>query len=110
VDTVRGYEQNQFVTDEALQATAELRLPFIKMGDRDVLTLAPFFDAGYAWNRDNSTQTPELISGAGCGLLLHPTETISASVYYGYPFKHFPHDEDDLQDMGIYFDVTVLAF
>jgi hemolysin activation/secretion protein len=110
VDTVRGYEQNEFVTDEALQATAELRFPFVKTGDRDVLTLAPFFDSGYAWNRDNSTQTPELISGTGCGLLFHPTDTISASIYYGYPLKHFPHDEDDLQDMGIYFDVTVLAF
>jgi hemolysin activation/secretion protein len=110
VDTVRGYEQNQFVTDEAVQATAELRIPVVKANNLDALTFAPFFDSGYAWNRENSTQTPELISGVGCGLLFHPTEQINASVYYGYPLKRFSHNEDDLQDMGIYFDVSILAF
>jgi len=98
------------VTDEAVQASAEVRIPVFKSNARAVLTLSPFFDSGYAWNRDNRAQTPELISGIGCGMTCNPSDQINATVYYGYPLKHFAHNEDDLQDMGIYFDVMVRAF
>jgi hemolysin activation/secretion protein len=110
VNTVRGYEENQLVTDNAVQASAELRVPIIKSAGADWLTVVPFFDSGYAWNRDNRTQTPELIGSVGAGLVFTPDPRVRASVFYGYRLKQFTHNEDDLQDMGIEFDVTILAF
>jgi len=110
VNTVRGYEENQLTTDEALQASAELRVPVFRANGQDALTVIPFFDAGYAWNRDNSTQEPQFISSVGAGLVFTPDPRIHASIYYGYRLKQFSHTDDDLQDMGIQFDVTILAF
>jgi hemolysin activation/secretion protein len=123
LDTVRGYEENQFVTDEAVQGSAELSVPIAnkpyKESSKDndaLLAVVPFFDAGYAWNRDNRTQTPTFIDSVGAGLVLTPDVPIcgdradaglQASVYYGYRLKQLSHDEDDLQDMGIDFEVTV---
>ena len=79
------------------------------MSERDVLTLIPFIDAGYAWNRSNDVE-PNLISSVGVGMNFSPTDQINASVFYGYRLKQFDHEGHDLQDMGIHFDVTVLAF
>jgi hemolysin activation/secretion protein len=110
LNTVRGYEENQLVTDEAVNASAELRVPVVKFNSQDMLTVVPFYDAGYAWNRDNRTQTPTFIDSVGAGLVFTPDPRIRASIYYGYRLKQFSHDEDDLQDMGIEFDVTILAF
>jgi hemolysin activation/secretion protein len=110
VDTVRGYRENQLVTDMAVQASVELQIPVVKSRQRDVLSVIPFFDSGYAWNRDNSTATPELISSVGAGLGFTPTDQFNARIYYGYRLKQFSHSSDDLQDMGIYFDVTVFCF
>ena len=109
VNTVRGYEENQVVRDMAVQASAELRMPIAKSNNLDILTVVPFFDSGYAWNRDND-QKPYLLSSVGVGLIFSPRENITASIYYGYRLKQFPHPTDDLQDLGISFDVTVLAF
>jgi hemolysin activation/secretion protein len=110
VDTVRGYRENQLVTDMAAQASAELQIPIAKSHQRDILTVIPFFDTGYAWNRDNSTTAPEYISSVGAGMAFTPNEHINARVYYGYRLKQFSHTGNDLQDMGIHFDVTILGF
>ena len=110
IDTVRGYRENQLVTDMAVQASVELQIPLMRLRQRDILSVIPFFDSGYAWNRDNSTATPELISSVGMGLGFTPCDQFSARVFYGYRLKQFSHSTDDLQDMGIHFDITVYAF
>jgi hemolysin activation/secretion protein len=110
MNTVRGYRENQLVTDMAVQASAELQIPVVKSHQKDILSVVPFFDSGYAWNRDNSTTPPALISSVGAGLIFAPTDRVNAQVYWGYRLKHFSHTGHDLQDMGIHFDVTILGF
>lgn len=109
VDTVRGYRENQLVTDNAVNAGAELRMPLFEADGHPTLSLIPFVDSGYAWNVRNTIQ-PQLISSAGLGLAYTPNDRINARIYWGAPSKHFSHATDDLQDMGFHFDVTILAF
>jgi hemolysin activation/secretion protein len=110
MDTVRGYRQDQLVSDNALTGSLEIRIPIIQKSHQDVLDIAPFFDAGYAWNARNYSMEPELISSPGVGLLLNLGEHVNAAVYYGYALKHFPQTSHDLQDSGIDFTVTLSAF
>lgn len=109
VDTVRGYRENQLVMDNAVDATAEVRLPVTESDGHPALLLIPFLDSGYAWDARNTVE-PELISSVGLGLAYTPNDHVDARIYWGIPFKHFSHATDDLQDMGLHFSVTLWAF
>ena len=111
MDTVRGYRENQLVRDNAVVGTAELRIPLIRKADRSVLDFAPFFDVGYGWN-DIGEPDDELISSAGIGFLWNPNKHVSGQIYWGFPFRKFEDesDDEDLQDWGIHFSLTVFAF
>ncbi|MGL6340276.1 MAG: ShlB/FhaC/HecB family hemolysin secretion/activation protein, partial [Waterburya sp.] len=50
VSTVRGYEENQLVTDNGVLGTLELRIPVTK--NPSTLQLNPFFEFGTGWNND----------------------------------------------------------
>jgi hemolysin activation/secretion protein len=109
VDTVRGYRENQLVRDQAICATAEVRIPIIRKNDRSVLDFAVFADAGWAKNNDipgNPTLPDQFISSAGLGVLWNPVHNFSMTVYWGIPFKHFDQNADNLQDMGIHFNLV----
>lgn len=110
MDTVRGYRENQLVRDEAIIATIEYRLPILHRAGQSILELAPFVDAGYA--RDVHELIPnetDFISSVGIGLLFHPSEKFSATIYYGYGFEDFGTDSD-LQDIAIHFDLIYQPF
>lgn len=65
--TVRGWRENRLVRDNAQVLSAELHWPLWRDdGAAAWLTLAPFVDAGGAWNRG---QAHERLSSAGIGLL-----------------------------------------
>lgn len=108
IDTVRGYRENQLVRDNGVVSSLELRVPVIQISGRDVLTLVPFTDVGYGWNKKNIPEA-ELLSTVGVGLVFTPTDNITARIYYGCPFKHFDQPQHDLQDVSVHFDVTVFA-
>lgn len=112
MDTVRGYRENTLVRDNGIVATAELRLPLLsrQAGQIPVLTLAPFVDAGYGFNRDQRPVGEFLIS-VGAGLIFTPSDHVDARVYYGQKLNDIVDDGDDnLQDMGIHFSVEIRAF
>lgn len=51
VDTVRGYRQNQFVADNGITGSLEIRFPIVKdPGGFGTIQIAPFFDFGKVWN------------------------------------------------------------
>jgi hemolysin activation/secretion protein len=112
IDTVRGYRENQLVRDQAVVATAEVRIPVIRKNDRSVLDFAVFADASWASDNEipnNPTLPDQFLSSAGIGLLLNPTHNPSFTIYYGVPFKHFRYNEDNLQDYGIHFTLVATA-
>lgn len=110
LDSVRGYRENQLVRDQAIVATIEYRFPIWRRAGQSILELAPFIDLGYA--RDVHELNPndtDFISSAGIGVLFHPSEKFSATIYYGYAFKDFG-TTSDLQDIGIHFDLIYQPF
>jgi hemolysin activation/secretion protein len=108
--TVRGYLENQLVRDKGVAGTIEFRVPVLynKSGN-PMAQLAPFFDAGGAWNVGGSTD-PKTIYSAGIGLLLNPCKYFSGQIYWGYRFRDIDMPENNLQDQGITFQVNVNVF
>jgi hemolysin activation/secretion protein len=110
-DTVRGYRENRVVADNGVSATAEVQIPLLRKSERNIVTLAPFFDCGYAGDNSSPSATKsEFISSVGVGILLNPTPRVSLQLYYGFPFKHFDNSDPDIQDYGLHFDMLVTAF
>ena len=109
VDTVRGYPENEVVTDNGVVGSVEMQIPIIQRQDRDVLQLVPFFDIGYGQNV-HSPSDAKLLSSIGIGFLYNPSSHLSAYLYYGIPFNGFPRTNTDAQDYGIHFGLTLCAF
>jgi len=109
-DSVRGYRENQVVRDNAVVLSLEVRLPLLYDAQgRPTLQLAPFADYGYAWNAKSGIRDLG-IGSVGAGIIFQPTSQINLQLYCGHPFRDFDDDENDLQDIGIHFKLTVLAF
>jgi hemolysin activation/secretion protein len=52
IDSVRGYRQDALLTDNGIFASAEVRIPILRLPKMDgLLQIAPFFDIGHGWNR-----------------------------------------------------------
>jgi hemolysin activation/secretion protein len=110
-DTVRGYLENQLVRDRGVVASAEFRVPvlFNKAG-AGIVSLAPFFDFGGAWNVGGSSD-PTTISSLGMGLLVTPNKHISAQLYWGYRLRDIVKpDNAGAQGAGISFRINIEAF
>jgi hemolysin activation/secretion protein len=107
--TVRGYRENEFVRDNGLVASFELRVPVWR--DRHgsaMIQLAPFVDYGRSWNEQSND--PETLASAGVGLLLSPLKWLRGEIYWGGRLKSVPKAGGDLQDHGVNFSLTVTAF
>jgi hemolysin activation/secretion protein len=107
--SVRGYRENQLVRDRGVLGSVELRLPVVanKAGS-PVVQLAPFFDFGAGWNVDSSPK-PRTLTSAGIGLLLTPHRRVNAQLYWGHAFRDVKTANNDPQDAGFHFRVTVEA-
>ncbi len=112
ISTVRGYRENQLVRDKAIVGSAELRVPVWSRGNgRPILQLAAFYDIGAGGNVGEKTPDPQVIHSAGAGLIFTPNERINAEIYWAHRFIEIESiASDDLQDSGVHFRVTVLAF
>jgi len=81
--TVRGYRENQYVRDNGLIASVEVRIPIWRdRNGRTIAQLAPFFDYGRSWNNENITHKEELAS-VGVGIRLSPWDWLHGELYWG---------------------------
>lgn len=110
---VRGYRENELVRDKGYLVSAEIRYPLFDNGDDGFpgkLSLAPFVDYGAAWNRGFGEYLRELCS-VGTGLIWMPFRRVYAEIYYAHALtKKFPQPQEDLQDKGIHFNISIAAF
>ena len=111
-DSVRGYRKNQLVKDNALVASAELRIPLgrvsipgFSQGPEGQLIFAPFFDFGWAEDVEKRDTDPDAIYSLGAGLRWDPFPGLHAHVYYGYGFQSMENISRDLQDEGVCFQI-----
>jgi len=111
-DTVRGYRQDALLTDSGVYASAEIRVPVLRVRDwQALLYLVPFLDFGTGWNADPSTN-PEVdtIVGGGIGLLWEMGDDLTARVDWGIPLVSVDSRERTWQENGVYFSVQYSPF
>ncbi len=112
-DTVRGYRENQIIRDNGLVSNIELHIPLLHgKGGYSMLDLVPFYDLGYGWNQNQPNGQPgsAVIHSVGVGLQYTPNRHVNAQLFYGYALRDRPERERNLQDVGIHFNVLILAF
>ena len=109
--SVRGYRQNVLVGDNGFRFLIEDRITIVKNeADQPVFVVAPFFNMGAVWNKDNNPNTvPEdnFIAALGLGLLWEPVQGLNLRLDYAPPLIDLENDNGyDIQDDGLHFSAS----
>ncbi len=105
--SVRGYRENQFVRDDGVVASLELRWPVVRSGfGRPIVMLSPFIDAGRAWDRRRGRSEDEPIASSGLALAVSPIESLSAELSWGHRWRDVEPKGRGLQREGIFVEVV----
>lgn len=114
-DTVRGYRQDILLTDNGAFASAELRIPVLRVPEiSGVLQVTPFIDFGTGWNNGGdsaigSIGSNTLLSG-GLGLLWRQADYLTARLDWGIPFISVNSSRNTWQENGIHFSIVYSPF
>ena len=119
-DTVRGYRQDALLADSGIFASAELRYPILRTGDKKgVLQVTPFVDFGNVWNHPGSAalETNTLLS-TGLGLRWQYGDRWNARGGWGIPLIGIKSGDSlrdssasrSWQERGLYFSVEFKPF
>lgn len=109
--SVRGYRQDVLLTDNGALASAELRLPILRIPQwRSVLQLTPFVDAGTTWNSSGDSPNSSSLASVGLGLLWQQGDRFTARLDWGIPLVDVDSRRRTWQENGVYFSITVNAF
>lgn len=107
-NTVRGYRENRLVADKGVTGSMELRLPLYSAKSPAFdLQLAPFVDYGTVANNYLPDPEKKHIGSAGVGIIGSLTRRVLFDLYYGYPFQNFKDANDNIQDVGVHFKLSV---
>ncbi len=113
-DTVRGYRQNVFLSDNGAFASAEARFPIARWpGSDGLLQLAPFIDVGGVWNSSGNPDPepdPNILVSVGLGLRLRLGDRFSARFDWGIPLVDVISSDRTWQEEGLYFSVFYRVF
>ncbi len=112
--TVRGYRQNDLLTDSGLLASIEARLPIMRLPKvGGLLQVTPFLDTGYGWNVRGATPSNNTLVGIGTGLLWQQ-QNLSVRFDWGIPLTKsnaaINQGTATLQENGLYFSVNYSFF
>jgi hemolysin activation/secretion protein len=123
ISSVRGYLENQVLSDNGILASIEFRVPLWEDKDKNsIVSLAPFSDLGIGWDNvevgsvaaagtaGNLGRQGVIMPSVGIGLLVNPCKYVSGQIYYGYGInrRQVP-DGDSLQNQGVEFGLTFNA-
>jgi len=99
--SVRGYERNLLVRDQAAVASLEARWPMVR-GRRGRTLVEPlvFGDVGRAWNRARPTPGKRTLSSLGLGLRVHPVAGLVVDLEWAFPLRSVD-DGESLQAQGL---------
>lgn len=102
--SVRGYRENALVRDSGATGSIEFHLPLYQRVEPPLhLTLIPFFEAGYSWNRGRANVGEQTLLSAGVGGRAGLSRTLEVEVLWGGRLRPVDRvNEYDLQDDGIH--------
>ncbi len=111
INSVRGYRQDQLLTDQGLFASAELRVPVLRIPQlKTLLQVVPFIDVGVAGNRTATDPDPRVLAAAGLGLRLQVSDRVTARLEWGRPLVSVENKRRTWQEDGLYFSIVVNPF
>nr|MDJ0572214.1 ShlB/FhaC/HecB family hemolysin secretion/activation protein [Pleurocapsa sp. MO_192.B19] len=112
LSSVRGYRQDALLTDNGFFASAEVRLPILRVESvKGVLQVAPFVDFGIGWNSsDNPDPDPNSLVGVGLGLQWQMEDNFNARFDWGIPLTDVEDRDRTLQEDGLYFSINYSPF
>lgn len=110
--SVRGYRQDVLLTDNGAFASAEVRLPIVRVEQIDgVLQVVPFIDLGVGWNSSgNENPDPNTAIGVGLGFQWQMGDRVSARLDWGFPLIEIDSRDRTWQENGLYFSINVSPF
>ena len=108
IGTVRGYRQNQLVTDSGILGAVEVRLALLPDSNR--LQVVPFAEIGHGWNNETPDPTTATIASVGLGLRWAIRPDLAIGVDYGIPLIQVEDQGNSLQDNGLYFSLRYQPF
>lgn len=104
--SVRGYRRDISLSNSGFFASAELRIPVLRINKIDsILQLTPFFDLGLPWNKDDTAIDIDSLLSVGMGLNFKAGERFSARIDYGIPLINSNVNGSSLQENGITFSL-----
>jgi hemolysin activation/secretion protein len=109
--SIRGYRQDLLLADNGALASAELRLPILRIRQWEgILHLVPFVDVGTAWNNSGTNPDPNTLASVGLGLQLALGNVLQARLDWGIPLISVDSSERTLQEQGLVFSIIVNPF
>jgi hemolysin activation/secretion protein len=110
--TVRGYRQDFRTADNGFFASAELRVPILRIPQwATLLQLTPFADYGVVWNSSEFTaDDPSTLASVGIGSILSVGDRFSARLDWGIPLIDPQINQNTWQEQGIHFSVNYRLF
>jgi hemolysin activation/secretion protein len=108
VSTVRGYEENQLVTDSGVLGTLELNIPITN--NPNTLQLNPFIEFGTGWNNDEPNPEKSTIASVGLGVDWTIGGGLVFNADYGLPLVDVNNDGNSLQENGFHVSLRYQPF
>jgi hemolysin activation/secretion protein len=113
---VRGYRQDAVLGDNGLFASAELKIPVLRLYKdgqvNSVLQVAPFVDVGSAWKLSDTDDdsVPNTLAAVGLGLRFQISDRLQARLDWGIPLVSIENTRNTLQERGVYFSLFYRLF
>jgi hemolysin activation/secretion protein len=110
--SVRGYRQDRLLTDNGIFASAEVRVPVLRIPEwQSTVQLAPFVDFGTGWNSGGaSNPDPNTLVSVGAGVQWLTSDNFTARLDVGIPLVDAGSGGDTWQENGIHFSVLYTPF
>ena len=104
--SVRGYRRDVSLSNSGLFASAELRIPVLRMNKLDgLLQIIPFIDLGLPWDGNNEAVDIDSLVSVGMGLNFNAGDRFNARVDYGIPLTNAEINGNSLQENGVTFSL-----
>ena len=110
-ENVRGYRQDQLLTDNGIYGSLEARIPIFRIRQIDsVAQITPFIDVGRGWNSgDRADPTEAGLASVGLGLRWEFANRATAQLDWGIPLLN-SNSGNSLQESGLLFSLSTLLF